>query len=28
MNADGSHLHLITTQDAGVTSPDWGPTAR
>lgn len=28
MNPDGSHLHLITTQDAGVTSPDWGPTAR
>jgi Tol biopolymer transport system component len=28
MNADGSHLHLITTQDAGVTSPDWGPRAR
>src|SRR5215467_4143095 len=28
MNADGSHLHLITTQDAGVTSPDWGPSPR
>jgi TolB protein len=28
MNADGSHLHLITTQDAGVTSPDWGPRRR
>jgi len=27
MNADGSHLHLITTQDAGVFSLDWGPTA-
>jgi TolB protein len=28
MNPDGSNLHLITTQDAGVTSPDWGPRAR
>jgi Tol biopolymer transport system component len=28
MNPDGSHLHLITNQDAGVTSPDWGPRAR
>jgi Tol biopolymer transport system component len=28
MNADGSHLHLITTRDAGVTSPGWGPRAR
>jgi TolB protein len=28
MNGDGSHLHLITTRDAGVTSPDWGPRAR
>jgi Tol biopolymer transport system component len=28
MNPDGSDLHLITTQDAGVTSPDWGPAAR
>jgi Tol biopolymer transport system component len=27
MNADGSHLRLITTQDAGVFSPDWSPTA-
>lgn len=25
MNADGSNLHLITTQDAGVTSPDRDP---
>jgi Tol biopolymer transport system component len=28
MNPDGSDLHLITTRDAGVTSPDWGPRAR
>src|SRR5215813_7925702 len=28
MNPDGSHLHLITTRDAGVTSPDWGPSPR
>ena len=28
MNPDGSNLHLITTHDAGVTSPDWGPAAR
>jgi Tol biopolymer transport system component len=28
MNPDGSQLHLVTTQDAGVTSPDWGPAAR
>jgi Tol biopolymer transport system component len=28
MNPDGSNLHLITAQDAGVTSPDWGPRAR
>jgi Tol biopolymer transport system component len=28
MNPDGSHLHLITTHDAGVTSPDWGPRPR
>ena len=28
MNPDGSHLHLITTHDAGVTSPDWGPSPR
>jgi len=28
MNPDGTHLHLITTQDAGVTSADWGPRTR
>jgi Tol biopolymer transport system component len=28
MNPDGSHLHLVTTHDAGVTSPDWGPSRR